>query len=266
MNVIMKKKLHIILKGILFSLIPTLFTLLGSNDILYDLQKNRYIGTSIDVKCLKDCLSTTGAILTFLFITFNISSHETKEKEYKDQSTQLLKNNKEILLKTLSQCLGIDYVSFNIRIFLPHKNIYWKLLHHFNPETPLFYHIKNVNGLADVGTTNNLKFCVDPPAKQEGLIGECYKEKKIVYDNNLKETNGTKYNLSQFQISKTNDLKFCLACPIFKEKEIVAIITFDSKQEIKITQDIASSLPDIILNYSQLLYENVPQIFKKKGD
>ena len=49
----MKKTLAIIVKGVLFSLIPAIFTLLGTINTLNNLQVNGYIGEAVDIETLK---------------------------------------------------------------------------------------------------------------------------------------------------------------------------------------------------------------------
>ena len=89
---------------------------------------------------------------------------------------------------------------------------------------------------------------------------------KMVYDDNLIQSNSTDYHLSEYQINKTNDLRFIIVCPIFSENgDVIAIIAFDSKNDIKVTQENKEALSDLILNYTQQLYEKVPELFKAKG-
>ena len=88
----------------------------------------------------------------------------------------------------------------------------------------------------------------------------------MVYDDNLIQSNSTEYHLSEYQINKTNDLRFIIVCPIFAENgDVVAIIAFDSKNDIKVTRENKEALSDLILNYTQQLYEKVPELFKAKG-
>lgn len=153
-----------------------------------------------------------------------------------------------------------------MRIFVPEKTLKWRITHIINKNNALFFRIKNIDGLAEAGITNDLKFQVLPPEEKQGLVGECFVTKKMVYDDNLIQSNSTDYHLSEYQINKTNDLRFIIVCPIFSENgEVIAIIAFDSKNDIKVTQENKEALSDLILNYTQQLYEKVPELFKAKG-
>lgn len=124
--------------------------------------------------------------------------------------------------------------------------------------------IKNIEGLADAGVTNNLKFQVEPADSIQGLVGECYQRRTIVYDDNLEVTNDQEYNLADYQKSKTNDLKFILVCPVFQEEVVEAIVAFDCKHDIKINGQ-EDKFTKAVLNYTQQLHEYVPELFKSKG-
>jgi len=261
----MKKTLAIIVKGVLFSLIPAIFTLLGTINTLNNLQVNGYIGEAVDIETLKSNFSIIGVFLTFALLTTNLIIHEMEEGKYKRQSQQLIKYNKDILINGLAESLGKEYCNIDIRIFVPEKTLWWKVKYLFNKNVPLLFSIKNIEGLAEAGLTNNLKFQVSPSDNVQGLVGKCYQNRKIIYDDNLKETNSKEYNLTDFQKSKTSDLKFIIVCPIFnKDRDIDAIVAFDCKHEIKINHQ-EDKFVDAILSYTQQLYEYVPEIFKKKG-
>lgn len=260
----MKKTCAILFKGVLLSFIPAMCTLLGTVTVFDKLQANGYIGKAVDVQAMKDIFSIAGVVLTFLLLTTNMIIHEIEEGKYKRQSQQLIKYNKDILLNTLSEYLGKEYCNIDIRIFVPQKTLIWRIGHKFNRKIPLKFCIKNIEGLANAGVTNNLKFQVEPEEYSQGLVGACYQQRKIVYDDNLQETNDSQYNLTDYQKSKTSDLKFILVCPVFEENDIEAIVAFDCKHEIKIAPE-EDKFIKAILNYTQQLHEYVPELFKSKG-
>lgn len=261
----MRKTVAIGVKGILFSLVPATFTLLGTIKALDWLQKQGYIGSAVNIQVVKDVCSMLGIFTTFIFLTSNVIIHEIEEDKYKTQAKQLIKYNKDILTSALSEYLGKEYCNIDIRIFVPYKTVWWRIAHLFNKNMPLQFGIKNIEGLAEAGVTNNLKFQVSPQDKVQGLVGECYQQRKMIYDDNLQETNDKDYNLTDYQISKTNDLKFIIVCPVFSEaRDIVAIVAFDCKHEIKINTK-EDKFSNAILNYTQQLYEYVPELFKSKG-
>lgn len=262
----MKKKTSlIIIKGVIFSLVPALCSILGSSDILNELQNAGYIGPNVIISKLKNVFIVAGILLTFVLLTVNIIIAEIEENKYKKQARQLIKYNKDILVSTLSEYLGKEYCDLNIRIFVPYKNISWMLGKVFPRYSKKWYCIKNEEGIAEAGITNNLKFLVEPFDKRQGLVGECYFQRKMVYDDNLESTNDVEYNLSEYQVNKTRNLKFIIACPTFsKDKDIDAIVAFDSTNTIKLENG-NDKFTDAILNYTQQLHEYVPELFKPKG-
>lgn len=264
----MKSTKEIVIQGVIFSLIPAVCTLLASTDILFWIQDRQYLGKNVNVEILKVLFSVLGIFLTFLLLTINIIKSQVREKKYHKQASDLIKYTKEIMVSAMADQLNIKYCSVNIRIFVPQKRVRFHLKRDLfnNSSSKLYFEIKNIDGLADAGMTNNLKFQVLPSDEKQGLVGECYNSRKMIYDDNLMESNEKIYNLSEYQINKTNNLRFIIVCPTFNEEgEIDAIVAFDSVNEIKITKDNEKQFTNLILNYTQQLHEKVPELFKPKG-
>ncbi len=263
----MKRTGTIIVQGIIFSLFPAVFAYLGQSNNAFDylIEKN-FLGSGIPVPFCKEICFIISIILTFFLLTVNLINSQLREEKYKKQSNMLLKYNKSIFIETLVSHFGKEYSEFDIRIFVPRKTVYWMLLHRIIKNIKYEFVIKNVDALADSGKTDNLKFEVSP--NTVGLVGACYSQHDMFYDDDLENSNSINYNLNGYQISKTNDLKFSLVCPIYSDcDEIIAIIALDSKNEVKIPTD--KHLKDILIktifNYTRHLYENVPDLFKAQG-
>lgn len=264
-----KKKKEIIVQGIIFSLIPAVFTWLGQSDYVWDfLKESQYIGQKLNISLVKDICTFLGIILTFSLLTVNLICSQIRENIYKEQRLSFVKFNKEIFIKTLEDVLGKEYANIEIRIFVPKKTIIWHIKKIFQPKkTKLYFVIKNIPGLANPGLTNNLSFEVEPV--RQGLVGECYEKHQMLLDDDLEQNNETNYNLNGYQINKTNNLKFILVCPLFdmnKNDNITAIVAFDSTYYIKVdTKEKEEALRRSVLNYTQQLQEYAPELFKKVG-
>jgi len=259
----MKSTKNIIIKDVIFSLIPALCNVLGSTNIIDWAKGRQYIGANVNDEYVKTVFTVLGIFLTFALLTANLIIVETRENIHRKQATELMKYTKEIMVAALAKSLGKEYCDINIRIFVPQKTIWTKLKNVFKKKKDLYFCIKNIDGLAEVGVTNNLKFRVLPESEKEGLVGECFSLRKMVYDDNLVVSNETDYNLSEYQKNKTNDLKFIIVCPTFSEDGTIdSIVAFDSKNEIKVTNENQEALSNLILNYTQQLHEKVSELFK----
>lgn len=267
-----KNKREIVVQGVIFSLFPALFAYLGQSDNILDyLQKKQYVGIGVNINGLKDLCLVVSILLTFLLLTVNLICSQMRENAYKKQRLAFIKFNKEIFIKTLIDALGKEYANINIRIFVPDKPVLWHIKRLiaklFRKNIKLFFKIKNIEGLAEPGLTNNLSFEVEP--NHQGLVGECYQKHQMILDDNLEESNETNYNLNGYQINKTNNLKFILVCPLFdmnKNDEIKAIVAFDSTFPIKVdTKDKERILRRSVLNYTQQLQEYAPELFERES-
>lgn len=98
-----------------------------------------------------------------------------------NQGQFFIKYTKDIFFKTLQNRYNLPSFSINLRVFIPSNAISLKIYNFKNfimrrPKTIKFV-VRNIQGLSDIGNTDNLSFEVAP--KQEGMVGQCYKEKKL---------------------------------------------------------------------------------------
>ena len=263
----MIKNFKIIFFAVSFTLLPAVFTYLAqSNNALNWLQEKKFIGSGIDVNYLKDVCVLLSVILTFFLLTIKLIRAEINEENLRKQRDGLLGQWKNIFVNSFGKNLNVKNLNMEIRIFVPRITLYtlWMRLRK-KKEYKLNFVIRNVEALAKKDMTENLMLEVMP--NPVGLVGRCYNEKGMLFDDDLRSTNESKYNLSAYQKAKTNQLRFSLVCPIFNNKdEIVSILAFDSQQEIKIdTTEKNRMVGDSILSFSQMLYQNVPELFGSKG-
>lgn len=258
------KKLVGIIKIFIVSLLPTLLQYISNSNLLEILQKAQIIGMAVDVPKVKTVIGLFGCVLTAFMLVYYQWSAEKKIANLEKINNQLLELHKKSFVKLLSSKVSNTFEKINIRIFVPH----YSLKYYLSCKRHLEFVIKNFSELADTGITNNLRFQVLPTASAEGLVGDCYNSKRMVYDDNLEETNEQNYHLSEYQKNKTRTLKFSMVCPLFKNKqEVVAVVAFDSEEKVVMPSKNSEEyrqLTQLVLTYSQTLYETVPELFKEE--
>lgn len=258
-GVLMKNTGKIITIALLTSAMPAIVTYLGkTNNIIDYLYKNEYIGSAFDVELFKSTCQIISIVLSFSIILYQQLTTNVKLNNGNQKINGLLYQTKMVFQEALSSTIGYK-VNFDIRIFVPVKKVL-----NFKKEKSLYFQIVNYDGLCTVGTTNGLKFKVLPQNEKQGLVGECYNRRSMLYDDCLAQNNSSAYNLDNYQQSKTRDLEFSIVCPLYNSNdEIVAIIAIDGKQKIDISAH-KEKVTNNILTFSQTLYENVPELFKAK--
>lgn len=253
-----KRKAQILVIALLTSAIPAVLTYLGTdNNIIDILYKGNYIGSAVDINKTKNTFRIIGGILSFLLITYQMAEKSIKVDSMNAQINGLLYQNKCVFEKAFEEIVG-KHVGLDIRIFVPISPII------SNPrKKQLYFAIKNYEGLCNAGTTNHLKFKVKPESEKEGLVGLCYNNKAMLYDDDLKKNNSVRYGLSPFQISKTRELEFSITCPLYdNNNSVVAIIAIDGREKITIDRTNETAIANSVVTFSQLLYENEPDMFK----
>lgn len=255
----MKNKGKIITIAILTSAMPAIVAYLGSsNNIIDNLYNANYIGSAFDIELFKSVCQIISIFLSFFIILGQQLTTSVKHNNQSQKINGLLAQTKMIFQQALSSTIG-HKVNFDIRIFVPVR----KLIN-FRKNDSLYFQIVNYDGLCTAGTTNGLKFKVLPPEEKQGLVGECYNTRSMLYDDCLAQNNSSSYNLDNYQQSKTRDLEFSIVCPLYNSNdEIIAIVAVDGKQKIDISAH-KSEVTNNILTFSQTLYENVPELFRAK--
>ena len=256
----------IIISVFLFTLIPAFLSYVSDSDNFFTklieagiLSEN--ITDSIDR--IQDFCLIASIILSAMLLSFTSAKAQIKYEYILEQRNLLIKMNKDILRTALIEKFSKEFSSFNIRIFIP-KHPRWydllKWLHIRNHKVSFI--IKNIPQIAEADITTNLEFEVYP--KCEGLVGRCYNEKVMYYDDNLTENNSTSYNLGDNQIVRTSNLEWSICCPVFDSaNDVIAIIALDGTEKLTIDKSREAELSKQIVVFSRMLYDAVPQLFRR---
>ena len=168
---------------------------------------------------------------------------------------------KQFLQSNLAQISGNSNINFDLRIFVPERNIWQRIKTILGKKKEKWFVIRNIEPFARKDITEHLKLRVEPEG--QGLVGTAYSTKSIVYDDHLSETNGTVYSLDQAQINRTSTLLWSLCIPILSEKnEVVAIMAIDSGTS---QLDIGGNKDEIRMltnTLAVMLRDSVPELFK----
>lgn len=256
------------------SAIPSILSYMASSSLIFDKMKEYgIIGDSINIPFIQDCCLWIGIIISALTLSLNLIITKAKYDEILEQRNLLIKMNKSVLSSSLGKRFLSDSSTFDIRIFIPKHPILYKFLDKLNKTkaskllknkkvSSKKFIIKNIDLIAEQGTTKNLQFEVEP--KRQGLVGLCYEKRAMVFDDELENTNSLNYNLNNIQIDKTTNLKWSICCPVFDDKDaIVAIFALDGKTKITIDKEKEAALREEVLAFSRMLFDYVPQLFKR---
>jgi hypothetical protein len=198
-----------------------------------------------------------------LVLALSLICAQLERDGIREQRNLLIRMNKNILSSSLGKAFQKTKLDFDVRLFVPKYPNLYKLAKTINfiPHKKHFI-IVNLDLLAEQGVTKDLQFEVWPNC--QGLVGLCYRDKIMMYDDNLEATNDCDYGLSKNQVFRTSDLKWSICCPILNERdEVVAILALDGKQKIYIDDSRVNALRDEVVAFSRLLYDSVPQLFKR---
>jgi hypothetical protein len=258
----MNSKGKIIFTTIIELIIPIVLFYFAQPNILDKYIQNLWwAGKPIDVIKIQGVCLFLGTIYTILVIGYHIVRIRIDIQQIKSKRGKLIAHNKDTMLDALRIKFTALPHDIEIRIFVPET-----LLDRISsilqgkPYKAMRFAIRNIEGLADAGTTDELSFEVKP--NPEGLVGQCYKLRQIVLDRDLL-TSSADYNLDDHKKNKTANLRFCMCVPVIgNNNNVAAIIAFDSKQPAKSNgKEDANWKDNIVIPYTRMLYETIPDIF-----
>lgn len=253
-----------IISVIILSAIPAFLSYLANSSLVFDkLIEFGLLGESINIPLVQDYCLWIGIVFSSIVLSFNLIVTKVKCDHILEQRNLLIKMNKDILTSSLGRRFLSESSAFDIRIFIPKNPILYKFVDKLHiPNIPRKFAIKNIDLIAEQGITKDLQFEVYP--NQEGLVGLCYNTKAMVYDDDLEHTNDKNYHLNKSQIGRTSNLKWSICCPVLDKTEtVVAVIALDGKTRITIDKEKETTLREEIVAFSCMLYDSVPQLFKR---
>jgi hypothetical protein len=172
------------------------------------------------------------------------------------QRSLLLNEMKTGTILYFEQQLGEnDLRATRLRVYVQRSNWYefWKKQKKVNLVK------KHIEGLSTPENVNGLTFDVTP--ELQGLVAQCYAEKKIMYEEDLSLA-FNEYNLNTYQKSAYADIRFWLCSPIINHKgKVVAVISFESIHCINIGENV-NQVGIIMTNFSKNLYGNCSELFR----
>lgn len=215
------------LKTISLSLIPAILIYIGKTEGFFTfLKEHKFIADNFNASTTQFWCFLIGCLWAGLVVPVQFTNTKNKLKDKEDEFNELLKFNKDTYFKSAKEKIKKQNISFRTRVFVPEKGIvkHWKKIKHKKKE----FHLKYYKSISDPISNNDLHFEVIPNI--QGMIGKTFDCKSILIDFDVQQSD---YNLSLYQKSKTNDVKFCSTVPIFdKQNEIKAIISVDSEKEV----------------------------------
>lgn len=254
-----------IIRYIIDIAVPALSAYLANNDSLVQFLINKKIlSNQFNVGQFQNICLIVNILFTTFVLYMKILLNEAKEESSKRKISGLYKMVKTFIQSNLGQISGDKNISFDLRIFVPKRSILAFLRKIFHKRNEKWFYIRNIEPFASRDTTEHLKFRVDPDP--QGLVGQAYSTKSIVYDDNLSVTNSIAYSLDQTQVSRTSNLLWSICVPVLDEKnEVIAIVALDSNTTKLNIKDNKDEIRNITNTLAVMMNDSVPEFFKKKG-
>lgn len=258
------KLVKTIFKILFLSAIPATLSYLSNSTLVFDkLIAAKVLNADVNISLIQDWCLWVGISFSSLFLSLNLIITKGKFDRTTEERDCLIKMAKTILASSFVKKFFPDHVDFDMRIFVPKYQWLYSAADRLRiKKISKKFVIKNINLIADQGITKDLQFEVSPQV--EGLVGQCYIQKQVLWDDNLEATNSMEYNLGKHQISRTADLKWCICCPIYgNANNVVAILALDGKTCTTISKSDGKSLAIELTAFSRLLFDSVPKLFKR---
>lgn len=252
-----------IIRYVIDIVFPAITAFLAASDNAFNflVQKN-IISASFNIEVFQDICLLLNILFTTVILGGRIIACEYKQQANEKRIAGLYNMIKQFAQSNFEKISKNGNFNFEMRIFVKEKNLTHLLPKWIHKNLDIFFSIRNIYPFAHSDITENLRFRVCP--EPQGLVGKCYADKSIYYDENLIETNNS-YALNESQIAKTSELKWSICVPIFDQSnEIIAIVAFDSQVSKLSIEKNEDAIRKLVNTFSQMLYDCAPTLFKRK--
>lgn len=192
-----------------------------------------------------------GLVLTVIINVVEIIHVKMASKKLSKKHIKLLGVASESMMIGLQKQMKIEDLILNTRIFKAKKLINisirknWPFVQRHMVLAPV-----EIDGLTTKYLRGSCVWSVYP--NTEGIVGIAFNRAQIKYDLDLGNNNS--YETSQKQKQLTNDVRFCIAAPLFKnEKELYGVASIDSNGEM--TKEKIEEFREHFINYVSFIDE-----------
>lgn len=258
--------MKVFFKFLFYTAIPGISTYLANSDLLFMYCiEHHLLSADLNIEFAQEVCLLISVLFTVFVIGPKIAFGERKVLSSGKRVNGLYTMIHQLFKSCFEKITGNESVDFNMRIFVPKITpIYWIMTRVFRSKNQeLYFTIKNVAPFARPDTTEHLFFRVKP--NPQGLVGSCYSTGKIVWDQDLKQNNDKKWRLESVQIQRTSALLWSICVPVIDERgTTIAVIAFDSTSTPIDIESHRDELGVAVRTFSVLLYDSVPDLFKRK--
>jgi len=248
---------------ILFNLIPVVLMYIGKFEKQAKIVHDTF-GLREDFFSLERFMLVSfflGVLSIYAYYPFRFELLKAKRTKENNMLRLVAKELRASFCKALGKELGEHNLRLNIRRFAK-SPFYQKPFSEWASINKKYCRVKNFRDLCDDDVNEKFSFEVSPIPR--GLVGAVYCTKDFIYDDSLSERMDI-YNLNAFHKSKSviNSTEFAIAKAVVTKKEKVqSVITFDTKQEVKIPQDakVKKNVDRIIHYYTDIFGKIIPHI------
>lgn len=258
----------IIFLGILVTFIPSLLTYLSSSDSFLEWLVNEGIIRNQNINLVGTILGIASVAIPTLVLFIFYEIFKYKAENLKKQRNEILTLLKDAYFYEYEKKMNLNDKTFEnlrMRVWKPKTLLFYRRNNKEFVWNPTLFKLLPQHNFDRNNIKNNLQFEVKPAS--QGLIGECFKTRKMTYSENVKLESEERYNLDPHQQSVTLDTKFVLCYPIFNSKntKITSIVSFDLEKEVQIPAYKKKYTTETFGYFCTNLSEIVPEIFGKKG-
>lgn len=216
------------------------------NPFLFDIIK-----PSVSEKSFKSFCLILGLALTVIINVIEIIHLKIVSKKLSKKHIKLLGVASESMMIGLQKQMNIEDLTLKTRIFKAKKllNISFRKNWPFVQRHMVLAPVE-IDGLTTKYLRGSCLWSVYP--KTEGIVGIAFNKAQIKYD--LDVSNNNSYETTQKQKQLTNDVRFCIAAPLFKnEKELYGVASIDSNGEM--TKEKIEEFREHFINYVSFIDE-----------
>ncbi len=210
------------------------------------------------------------AVLIQIGVYFQFTAIDKERERLINNLQNYLKIHKQLALKIIGQTINIteqNIVNVDVKLYLCKRNKFKAWIERLSLgliKAKTTFIEKNIK---EFGQTHYTELSFEVSPRSQGLIASCYNTKRSVLDKHFNPRHAY-LQLDTYQQERLADVKFIACCPVFKRRNVRAVLVFESREPILFDDSLNEVFCSKMRDYRDQLESEFPKLFEhvKEGN
>jgi hypothetical protein len=215
-------------------------------------------------------IGLAAAIVIQIGVYLQFTATDRERERLTNNLRNYLKIHKQLALKIIGQTINLpeqNIVNTDVKVYLCRRNRLKACLERLTLgliKARTTFIEKNIK---EFGQTHYTELLFEVYPRSQGLIASCYNTKRSVLDKHFNPRHAY-LQLDPYQQERLADVKFIACCPVFKRRNVKAVLVFESREPFLFDDSLNEVFCSKMRDYRDQLEKEFPKLFEhmKEGN